>query len=80
MRYFVLPGVDNPSGLVRSNDHGFRPEYLDSDDTWILDHDLMRYTVMADTQADEVDEETARGVAVRLGAERRAARIAGAQR
>jgi len=77
VRYFVLPGVDNPSGLARSDDHGFRPEYLGPDNTWIPDHALMRYTVMADTQADEVDEETARGVAVRLGAERRAARIAG---
>ena len=67
MRYFVSPGVDNPRGLIRSDDGGL-PEYLDSDGAWILDHALMRYTVMADPGADEVDEATARAVAVRLGA------------
>ena len=79
MRYFVSPGVDNPRGLIRSDDGGL-PEYLARDGAWIPQAALMRYTVMADLGADEVDEETARGVAVRLGAERRAARIAGAQR
>jgi len=67
VRYFVLSGVDNPQGLARSDDRGLEPEYL-ADDTWILDHALLRYTLMADTQADEVDEATARAVAVRLGA------------
>ena len=66
MRYFVLPGVDNPSGLVRSDDRGLEPEYLDRDGAWILERNLLRYTMLADAGADEVDEATARAVAARI--------------
>jgi hypothetical protein len=67
VRYFVLPGVDNPEGLVRSDDRGLEPEYLTPDGAWILQPALLRYTIEADTQADEVDEATAAGVAAALG-------------
>lgn len=52
---------------MTADDRGLEPEYLDSG-VWILDRALLRFTLQADTQADEVDEATARAVAVRLGA------------
>jgi hypothetical protein len=67
VRYFVSPGVDNPSGLVRSDDRGLEPEYLARDGAWILERNLQRYTMLADAGADEVDETTAAGVAAALG-------------